>query len=177
MNAARTSHLSTFPNARRKKVVQALPVASKDQTSKNQAATERTRKPKIGGRATKQSIPIDDMLCSECLQQAEICREQAQEAARMKRFKAARGLFTTAIALCQRALSACAARNKDGANLPKNSPTHADHNVENAGNSNDFLSGDDAAIQAYLQQLNTEMATYSDLARSMERPLNPHPNS
>ena len=40
----------------------------------------------------------------DCLEQAEICREQARAAARLKRFKAARGLFSTAIALCRQAM-------------------------------------------------------------------------
>ncbi|HEX9997770.1 MAG TPA: hypothetical protein VGB45_11545 [Abditibacterium sp.] len=40
-----------------------------------------------------------------CLQQAEICREQARDAARLKRFSAAFGLFMTATGLCRHALS------------------------------------------------------------------------
>ena len=35
------------------------------------------------------------------LEQAEVCREQAREAARLKRFRAALGLFATASALCR----------------------------------------------------------------------------
>ncbi|RYX81470.1 hypothetical protein EON83_24055 [bacterium] len=35
------------------------------------------------------------------LEQAEVCREQAREAARLKRFRAALGLFSTASALCR----------------------------------------------------------------------------
>ena len=35
------------------------------------------------------------------LEQAEVCREQAREAARLKRFRSALGLFSTAGALCR----------------------------------------------------------------------------
>ncbi len=35
------------------------------------------------------------------LEQAEVCREQAREAARLKRFRSALGLFATASALCR----------------------------------------------------------------------------
>jgi hypothetical protein len=38
-----------------------------------------------------------------CLYQAEICREQARDAVRLKRFRAAFGLFSTAAALCRHA--------------------------------------------------------------------------
>lgn len=82
----------------------------------------------------------------ECLEQAEICREQARAAARLKRFKAARGLFATAISLCQRALG-----------LKTNGPAPAAGQTDEA--------------QEYLRQLTMEMSTYSELAKSMERPL------
>ena len=156
MNAAQTSHLSKFPAARGE--------AQRSERAQNQKSTvapaaTKLKAPKRAAkkRASKMPASVNEMQCCECLQQAEICREQAQEAARMKRFKAARGLFATAIALCQSALSACAARNKERA--PDAAPVNVTENP------------DDAAIQAYLQQLNIEMATYSDLARSMERPL------
>jgi hypothetical protein len=77
----------------------------------------------------------------ECLEQAEICREQARAAARLKRWKAARGLFDTAISLCQRALGVRSAQE------------------------------DDRQAQEYLNQLTMEISTYSELAKSMERPL------
>ena len=164
MNAAQTSHLSKFPAPRSE-----APRNERAQNQKSKAAPA-AAKPKTPRRAAKKraaKVPasVNEMLCCECLQQAEICREQAQEAARMKRFKAARGLFATAIALCQSALSACAARNKERA--PEAAPVNATENL----NDDAMLTADDAAIQAYLQQLNIEMATYSDLARSMERPL------
>ena len=38
---------------------------------------------------------------STFLEQAEVCREQAREAARLKRFRSALGLFATASALCR----------------------------------------------------------------------------
>ncbi len=41
----------------------------------------------------------------QCLEQAEICREQALNAARLKRFKAACGLFNTAISRCRYAIT------------------------------------------------------------------------
>ena len=166
MNAAQTSHLSKFPAPRSEK--------SRSEKSRNEKSlNERAQNPKPAAktakraakkRASKVPASVNEMLCCECLQQAEICRTQAQEAARMKRFKAARGLFATAIALCQSALSACAARNKE-----RKSEIALDASENLSGDA--ILEGDDAAIQAYLQQLNIEMATYSDLARSMERPL------
>ena len=69
------------------------------------------------------------------LDQAEVCREQARIAAGMKRFKAARGLFSTAIALCRQAIAG-GAEAKDR-----------------------------------LRQLNDEMLAYTELSKSMERPL------
>lgn len=39
------------------------------------------------------------------LDQAEVCREQAREAARLKRFRSALGLFATASALCRHVLA------------------------------------------------------------------------
>lgn len=73
------------------------------------------------------------------LQQAEVCREQAHDAVRLKRWKAATGLFATAVALCNRAVTL----------------------------------GGDACIEAKesLRQMQSEMAAYSELARSMEKPL------
>ena len=49
-------------------------------------------------RPTVETAPYQD-----CLTQAEICREQAREAASLKRYAAARGLFSTAVSLYQRA--------------------------------------------------------------------------
>jgi hypothetical protein len=82
--------------------------------------------------------PLDDDY-RDCLEQAEVCREQARLAAGLKRYGAARGLFATAINLCQRALGLRAG------------------------------AADEASER--LRQLNIEMSTYSELAKSMERPL------
>lgn len=75
-----------------------------------------------------------------CLQQAEICREQARDAARLKRFHAAFGLFSTAAALCRHAVA-----------------------IQDADESARSLASD------CLQQIDIEMATYAELARSLER--------
>ncbi len=163
MNAAQTSHFANFPASRSDQKAKAVA----DKTVATKARTK-TRKPGAKKRASQVPSTVDEMLCYECLQQAEICREQAQEAARMKRFKAARGLFATAIALCQRALNACADRKKDNGVAASASISEPETN-ENAHAG--AIKADDVAIEAYLQQLNIEMATYSDLARSMERPL------
>ncbi len=47
------------------------------------------------------SPPADIAALMIYLDQAEVCREQAREAARLKRFGAALGLFSTASALCR----------------------------------------------------------------------------
>ena len=54
--------------------------------------------------ATVVNTTSDCTTYQDCLAQAEICREQARIAASLKRFKAARGLFSTAIALCRQAM-------------------------------------------------------------------------
>lgn len=45
--------------------------------------------------------PVADSPLALCLEQAEVCREQAREAASLKRFRSALGLFATASALCR----------------------------------------------------------------------------
>jgi hypothetical protein len=46
--------------------------------------------------------PLEDIApFATFLDQAEVCREQAREAARLKRFRSALGLFATASALCR----------------------------------------------------------------------------
>ena len=158
MNAAHTSQLSDFSGQRGDaKSAPKTTVAAKTRQ-------RRTDKRTLKKLAAKGLPLVQDMLCCECLQQAEICREQAQEAARLKRFKAARGLFATAIALCQNALNALSTRRKE--RVTENVPAHTQNPGDDA-----MITADDAALRAYLQQLNIEMATYSDLARSMERPL------
>lgn len=101
----------------------------------------------------------------ECLEQAEICREQARAAARLKRFKAARGLFATAISLCQRALGA-----KTGESGLPTDTTLTGQGVAMSDTATLDAQARDAA-QEYLRQLTIEMSTYSELAKSMERPL------
>jgi hypothetical protein len=109
-----------------------------------------TRKKRRKVAMTPAEEPRDEF--HECLHQAEICREQAQEAARLKRFKAARGLFQTAIALCQRAMGL------------RRSTLHSSGPAEASAPPEDGLS-------SYLQVLTVEMTTYADLARSLERPI------
>lgn len=46
---------------------------------------------------------VEAPLCVSFLEQAEVCREQARDAARLKRFRAALGLFRTALNLCRHA--------------------------------------------------------------------------
>ncbi|RYG59331.1 hypothetical protein EON80_25840 [bacterium] len=72
-----------------------------------------------------------------CLLQAEICREQARDAARMKRFRAAFGLFSTAANLCRHVASV----------------------AENDENTR-FVAAE------RLQQIDIEMAMYAELARA-----------
>ncbi|HEX8463374.1 MAG TPA: hypothetical protein VF627_02040 [Abditibacterium sp.] len=74
-----------------------------------------------------------------CLQQAEICREQARDAARLKRFHAAFGLFSTAAALCRHVFT-----TKEADEITKNLATER------------------------LHQIDIEMATYAELARSFK---------
>ena len=97
---------------------------------------------KLGARRAekkKAHDPAESASYKEFLEQAEVCREQAHDAARLKRYKAACGLFATAIALCNRAIAI----------------------------------GGEACTEArdVLHQMQMEMATYVELARSMERPL------
>ena len=73
------------------------------------------------------------------IDQAEVCREQASEAARLQRFSAAWGLFDTAIALCINAISV---------------------GGEKANDASDILRG-----------IRNEQAAYSELAKSLKRPL------
>ena len=76
---------------------------------------------------------------SSFLEQAEVCREQARDAASLKRFQAALGLFATAATLCRHAVSI---ETDTSATL---------------------------LIQDQLQQIEIEAATYYELARSMEK--------
>ncbi len=91
-------------------------------------------------RRAKVVVPALPDPCQSCLQQAEICREQARDAARLKRFRAAFGLFTTAATLCRHVF----------AGKETDEPTKLIANE-------------------CLRQIDIEMATYAELARISER--------
>lgn len=55
-------------------------------------------------RRAVEAAPAPDSDYQHCLQQAEICCEQARDAARLKRIEAACGLFSTAQSLLRRAI-------------------------------------------------------------------------
>lgn len=91
-------------------------------------------------RKEQAAVPVaDHTTCQDWLDQAEVCREQARIAAGMKRFKAARGLFSTAIALCRQAMARGGEANPEAKDR--------------------------------LRQLDTEMLAYTELSKSMARPL------
>ncbi len=77
---------------------------------------------------------------SDVVAQAETCCEQARIAGRQRRYKAAYGLFSTALALYKRATLL------DGVSY--------------------------VALESRLHEVESEMAVYSELAKSMARPLN-----
>lgn len=81
--------------------------------------------------------------CADCLWQAEICCEQAREAARLKRLHAACGLFATAQSLLKRAIAS----------------------------SGDLCAEACEDAREKLKNITSEMATYSDLAKSAARPM------
>jgi hypothetical protein len=118
-----------------------LPLASSVSATHRKGKSKRARRLKRND--TVESTVLSESEYRVCLEQAEICRTQARDAARLKRWKAARGLFETAMSLCQRALGM--RRNND----------------------------EEKEAQEYLHQLNMEVSTYSELAKSMERPLMP----
>jgi hypothetical protein len=84
-------------------------------------------------------ITTQDANFQACLEQAEICCEQARLAAHRRRYEAACGLFSTASALYQHAISM----------------TEVSY----------------AAIAEQLRHIEIERAAYSELAKSMARPL------
>jgi hypothetical protein len=77
---------------------------------------------------------------SDVVAQAETCCEQARIAGRQRRYKAAYGLFSTALALYKRATLL------DGISY--------------------------VALESRVLEVEGEMAVYSELAKSMARPLN-----
>ncbi len=89
------------------------------------------------------SAPVEPTpLFVSFLEQAEVCREQARDAARLKRYRAALGLFSTAAALCKhaRSMDSCDECTRELA-------------------------------RERLEQIDMEAATYVELARAMERPV------
>lgn len=106
------------------------------QPSFENAASSALASPKIN---MKVKIPRYEKAASSFIEQAEVCREQARDAASLKRFHAALGLFATAATLCRHAVtletdaSAC------------------------------------LLIKERLQQIEVEAATYYELARSIEK--------
>ena len=97
--------------------------------------------------------PDEDAQIRDCIAQSEIFCEQARQAARCKRFEAARGLFSTAVVLCRRALSFLPT-NKTG--------DKPDHKSENPAR---------IALKRHLDYVLSEMAAHAQLARSMQRPM------
>ena len=83
--------------------------------------------------------PLYEKVASSFLEQAEVCREQARDAAGLKRFHAALGLFATAATLCRHAVS-----------------------IETDASAS-------LLIQDQLQQIELEAATYYELARTLEK--------
>jgi hypothetical protein len=94
-------------------------------------------------RKSKQALAGPESTCQSCLRQAEICCEQARAAARLKRLKAACGLFATAQALLKRAISA---------------------GGEACGEARE-------EARERLNSISAEMATYCELAKSAARPM------
>ena len=87
----------------------------------------------------KSKSPRYEKAASSFLEQAEVCREQARDAANLKRFHAALGLFATAATLCRHAVTL---ESDDSATL---------------------------LIQERLQQIEVEAAGYYELARSRDK--------
>ena len=141
MNAARPSLSLAFSSA-------SLPATPEGVVA---ARPRHPKKPRPAAQPAPAELPADEY--SACLTQARICREQAQEAARLKRFRAAVGLFQTAISLCQRAVSL-----RKSPAFPATEP------------SAEAPPGDGEARE-YLQVLAIELSTYDELMRSMNRPL------
>ena len=83
--------------------------------------------------------PRYEKAASSFLEQAEVCREQARDAANLKRFHAALGLFATAATLCRHAVTL---ENEASVTL---------------------------LIKDRLQQIEVEAASYYELARSREK--------
>lgn len=95
---------------------------------------------KSSSRRAKLALPSLPDVGQSFLQQAEICREQARDAARLKRFGAAFGLFSTAATLCRHVFGA----------------QQCDETAR-------------TLAAERLRQIDIEVATYAELARASER--------
>ena len=102
---------------------------------------ESSQNPNLGQARTnmKLKVPRYEKAASSFLEQAEVCREQARDAANMKRFHAALGLFATAATLCRHAIT-----------------LETDASVT-------------LLIQEQLQQIEVEAASYYELTRTREK--------
>ena len=102
---------------------------------------ESSQNPKSGQAKTnmKLKVPRYEKAAKSFLEQAEVCREQARDAANLKRFHAALGLFATAATLCRHAVTL---ESDASATL---------------------------LIHEQLQQIEVEAASYYELTRSRER--------
>ena len=90
----------------------------------------------------KPKAPRYEKAASSFLEQAEVCLEQARDAANLKRFRAALGLFATTATLCRHA----GTLEPDAVAI--------------------------SLIQEQLQQIEIEAASYYELARSREKSHN-----
>lgn len=102
---------------------------------------ESSEGPKSGKSKTnmKSKVPRYEKTSSSFLEQAEVCREQARDAANLKRFHAALGLFATAATLCRHAVTL---ESDASATL---------------------------LIQDQLQQIEVEAASYYELTRTRDK--------
>ncbi len=156
MNAARPIFAAPFASAS----LPATPAAPAAPREKSRGKARRAKSSKPTPAAPE---AVGDEY-SACLVQARICREQAHEAARLRRFQAAVGLFQTAISLCQRAMTLRKAPAPELA--AQDAPAQAAQ-VTGDGAS-------DGEAREYLQVLAVELSAYDELARSMNRPLRDH---
>ena len=100
---------------------------------------ESSDEPQFRPRKSRMKIPRYEKAASSFIEQAEVCREQARDAANLKRFHAALGLFATAATLCRHAVTL---EQDASATL---------------------------LIQERLQQIEVEAASYYELARAREK--------
>ncbi len=101
-----------------------------------EAAPSPNRAPRV---RMKPKVPRYEKAASSFIEQAEVCREQARDAASLKRFHAALGLFATAATLCRHAVT-----------------LEADTSAS-------------LLIQDQLRQIEVEAASYYELARARDK--------